>query len=147
MHFRLPLFALALLVPGLAAAQVTIDMPWARATAPTALAGGAFMTITSAKADRVTKTESPIATTVELHQTVEEAGVMKMKPVPTLDLVPGKSVTLKPGSYHMMLIGLKAPLKQGESFPLTLHFANSPPVTVEVKIAAPGAAGPAMHTH
>lgn len=150
MHFRSQVFALftfALLAPGLALAQVTIDMPWARATAPQALAGGAFMTITSAKADRVTKAESPVASTVELHQTVEEAGVMRMKPVPALVLVPGKSVTLKPGGYHVMLIGLKAPLKQGESFPLTFHFANSPPVTVEVKIAAPGAAGPAVHTH
>ena len=55
------------------------------------------------------------------------------------------------GLVHMrdagVRVGLKAPLKQGESFPLTLHFANSPPVTVEVKIAAPGAAGPAVHTH
>ena len=141
------LFALALLAPSVAFAQVTIDMPWARATAPKAMAGGAFMTITSIGADRVTKVESPVAASAELHQTVEAAGVMKMTPVPALVLVPGKSVTLKPGGYHVMLMGLKAPLKQGEHFPITLFFANSPPVTVEVQIAAPGAAGPAMHTH
>ena len=135
-----------LLAPFLARAQVTIDMPWARATAPLALAGGAFMTITSISADRVIKLESPVATTVELHQTVEEAGVMKMTPVPALVLVAGKSVTLKPGGYHVMLMGLKAPLKQGEHFPLTLYFATSPPVTVEVQIAAPGAAGPGVQT-
>jgi len=105
------------------------------------------MTITSIGADRVTKVESPVAATAELHQTVEESGVMKMTLVPVLVLAPGKSVTLKPGGYHVMLMGLKAPLKQGEHFPITLYFANSPPVTVEVQIAAPGAAGPAMHTH
>ena len=143
----LALFALLLLGPGLAVAQVTIDMPWARATAAKAMAGGAFMTITSVGADRVTKIESPVAANVALHQTVEEAGVMKMKPVPALVLIAGKSVTLKPGGYHVMLMGLKAPLKQGEHFPITVFFANSPPVTVEVQIAAPGAAGPAMHTH
>ncbi len=137
----------ALLAPGFAAAQVTIDMPWARATAPKAMAGGAFMTITSIGADRVTRAESPAASMVELHLTVDEAGVMKMKPVPALVLEPGKSVTLKPGGYHVMLMGLKAPLKQGEHFPITFYFANSPPVTVDVQIAAPGAAGPAMHTH
>ena len=149
---RLSLYSLAfaaftLLAPGLASAQVTIDMPWARATAPHAMAGGAFMTITSTAADRVTKVSSPVASMVELHETVEEAGVMKMKPVPALVLAPGKSVTLKPGGYHVMLMGLKTPLKQGEHFPITLYFANSPPMTVEVQIAAPGAAGPAMHTH
>lgn len=144
---RILFVVLALLAPGLAHAQVTIDMPWARATAPKAMAGGAFMTITSIGADRVTKVESPVAATAELHQTVEESGVMKMTPVPALVLAPGKSVTLKPGGYHVMLMGLKAPLKQGEHFPITLYFANSPPVTVEVQIAAPGAAGPAMHTH
>ena len=142
------LFALlALLAPSFAVAQVTIDMPWARATAPKALAGGAFMTITSIAADQVTRLESPVASTVELHLTVEEAGVMKMKPVPALVLEPGKSVTLKPGGYHVMLMGLKAPLKQGEHFPITFFFATSPPVTVEVQIAAPGAAGPALRTN
>ena len=142
------LFALfALLAPSVAFAQVTIDMPWARATAPKAMVGGAFMTITSIAADRVTRVESPVASTAELHQTVEEAGVMKMKPVPALVLEPGKSVTLKPGGYHVMLMGLKAPLKQGEHFPITLYFAKSPPVTVEVQIAAPGAAGPALRTN
>jgi copper(I)-binding protein len=142
------LFALfALLAPSVAFAQVTIDMPWARATAPKAMVGGAFMTITSIAADRVTRVESPVASTAELHQTVEEAGVMKMKPVPALVLVAGKSVTLKPGGYHVMLMGLTAPLKQGEHFPITLYFATSPPVTVEVQIAAPGAAGPALRTN
>lgn len=142
------LFALfALLAPSVAFAQVTIDMPWARATAPKAMVGGAFMTITSIAADRVTRVESPVASTAELHQTVEEAGVMKMKPVPALVLEPGKSVTLKPGGYHVMLMGLTAPLKQGEHFPITLYFAKSPPVTVEVQIAAPGAAGPALRTN
>ena len=145
---RLISFAVvALLFPGLAAAQAVVEAPWARATAPMAKAGGAFMTISSPVADQVTGVASPVAEMVELHQTVEQAGVMKMLPVPALDLAAGQKVTLKPGGYHIMLMGLKAPLKQGESFPMTLNFAHSKPVTVQVQIEAPGAAGPMMHMH
>ena len=136
-----------LLLPGLAAAQAVVEAPWARATAPMAKAGGAFMTISSPVADQVVSAASPVAEMVELHQTVEQSGVMKMLPVAALDLVPGQKVTLKPGGYHIMLMGLKAPLKQGESFPMTLTFAKSKPVTVQVQIEAPGAAGPMMHMH
>ncbi len=146
---RLPSLVLAfgLLAPGLACAQATVAMPWARATAPLAKIGGAFMTITSPVADSVVGASTPVAETAELHQTVEQNGVMKMLAVPVLPLEPGKSVILKPGSYHLMLMGLKAPLKLGDSFPLTFTFAHSKPVTVQVKVEAPGAAGPAMHTH
>lgn len=143
-HFA---FVAALLLPGMAAAQAVVEAPWARATAPMAKAGGAFMTISSPVADQVVGAASPVAEMVELHQTVEQSGVMKMLPVAALDLTPGQKVMLKPGSYHIMLMGLKAPLKQGESFPMTLSFAKSKPVTVQVQIEAPGAAGPMMHMH
>ncbi len=135
------------LAPGWAAAQAVVAAPWARATAPMAKAGGAFMTISSPVADQVLSAATPAAEMAELHQTVEQAGVMKMLPVPALDLLPGQAVTLKPGSYHIMLMGLKAPLKQGDSFPITLTFAHSQPVTVQVQVEAPGAAGPMMHMH
>ena len=144
---RLLLALTVLLAPAAAVAQAMVEMPWARATAPTARAGGAFMTISSSTAERLIGAESPVAEIVELHETVEEAGVMKMKAVPVLLLRPGQPVTLKPGSYHVMLIGLKAPLKQGEAFPITLRFAAAPPMTIQVPIAAAGAAGPAAHSH
>jgi len=91
---------------------------------------------------------TPVAATAEVHETTNDNGVMRMRPVPTLALEPGKSVTLTPGGYHLMLMGLKHPLKQGDSFPLTLTFAHAAPVTVQVSIAGPGASAmdhAAMH--
>jgi copper(I)-binding protein len=69
---------------------------------------------------------------------------MKMLPVTALAVEPGKPVALKPGSLHIMLLGLKQPLRRGDRFPLTLTFEKAPPVTVDVAIQGPGAAGPAM---
>jgi copper(I)-binding protein len=74
---------------------------------------------------------------------------MKMRPVPSVALDTGKPVTLKPGGLHVMLMGLKAPLKAGDSFPLTLTFTHAPPLTVTVKVEAGGGSGmqgmPSMH--
>lgn len=67
---------------------------------------------------------------------------MKMRPVTSVELLPGKKVEFKPGGLHVMLIGLKQPLKQGAHFPLTLRFAHTPPVTVEVVVQATDATGP-----
>lgn len=127
-------------------AAVAVMQPWARATSASARVGGAFLTLKAAAADSVTAASSPIAGRVELHQTVAEAGVMKMLPVAALKLEPGRAVELKAGGYHIMLMELKQQLKQGETFPLTLTFAKSAPVTVQVKVEGPGAAGPS-HSH
>lgn len=127
------------------APAVTVSAPWARATAPSAMAGGAFMTLSTSAPETLTGVSSPVANMVQLHETVEQGGVMKMLPVGALKLTPGVKTELKPGSYHVMLMGLKQPLKQGESFPLTLTFANAPAITVQVMIEAPGAAGPTHH--
>lgn len=147
------MFLAAALALGLASAAhaqtptVKVTDAWARATTSQARAGGAFMTLTATGApDRMLSATSPVAETVELHETVNEAGVMKMKPVPSLLVEPGKPAVLKPGSYHVMLIGLKRPLNRGETFPVTLTFDKSPPVTVTVTVQAAGAAGPG-HSH
>lgn len=137
------LFAL----PAVARAQtatVSAEHAWARATAPSAMTGGAFLTLSTTAPDAVVSASSPVAGMVELHQTVAENGVMKMLPVPALKLAPGSPVELKPGGYHIMLMHLKTQLKQGNTFPLTLTFEHAPPVTVQVMIEAPGASGP-MH--
>jgi hypothetical protein len=73
-----------------------------------------------------------------VHETINDNGAMKMRPVPSLTLDPGKPVTLKPGGYHIMLTGLKSALKPGDSFPLTLTFEHAQPVTVTVKVEAMG---------
>lgn len=130
-------------VTSLAAAQsATIEVTgaWARATAGKA-PGGAFMTITNkgAGADRLVGASTSAAESAELHVTKNVDGVMKMTPVPVLEIKPGQSVKLAPGGYHIMLMGLKAPLKQGASFPLALTFEKAGTVEVTVKVGKPGA--------
>jgi copper(I)-binding protein len=127
-------------------AGVAVSHAWARATAANAMAGGAFLTLTATHdADKLVGVSSPVAKSVALHETVNDKGVMKMLPVPVLDLPADTAVTLKPGSYHIMLMGLHHQLKQGDSFPLTLTFEHAKPQTVSVTIEGPGAAGPTMH--
>lgn len=138
------------LAPSAAGAQapsVEVRDAWSRATTTQARAGGVFLTMTTnGPGDRLVSAASPVAEIVELHETVAEDGVMKMKAVPELAVVPGTPAVLKPGSYHIMLIGLKQPLRQGESFPVTLRFEKAAPVTVTVTVQAGGAGGP-MHRH
>ena len=139
--------ALAQNPPVTGAAQVEVRQPWARATASAGQAGGAFMTLVSkGGADRLLSASSPIAATVELHETVRDGTVMRMRAVPVLVLEAGQPVELKPGSYHMMLSGLHRPLQRGESFPLTLIFEKAGAVTATVTVQAAGASGPG-HGH
>ena len=144
---RLLLALTVLLAPAAAAAQAMVEMPWARATAPAAQTGAAYMTVTTTVDDRITAVSSPVAANAELHETIEQNGVMKMEARPAMPLTGGKPLTMKPGSFHVMLLGLRAPLKQGDSFRLTMTFEKAPPVTVDVKVEAAGAAGPGAHTH
>ncbi len=145
-----PVFAALLLaLPISAHAQtITVETPWARATAPNAKAGGLFMTLTDTGApDKLVAVASPVAGVAEVHRTVEQNGVMKMLPVAALELEPGKQVVLAPGGYHVMLMDLKRQLKPGDTFPVTLTFANSAPMTVTVKVEAAGAAAPSHDMH
>jgi copper(I)-binding protein len=138
--------ATPLLAPGFVSpaaahdASVQVSHAWARATAASAMTGGAFLTLTAqGHPDALVGASTPVAKTAELHETVNDKGVMKMLPVPKLALQPGTPVTFAPGGYHLMLMGLQHPLKRGESFPLTLRFEHAPPQTVSVTIEGPGA--------
>lgn len=116
---------------------VEIDSPWARPTAPGAKVGAAFMSIVGGPAaDRVISASSPVAVVSELHSHVMENGVAKMRALPAIDVPAGGRVELKPGGLHLMLIQLKAPLKAGEKFPLTLRFEKAGERTIEVPISA-----------
>jgi periplasmic copper chaperone A len=129
---------------------VTITNAWARATPGKAPNGAAYLTVTNSGAtpDRLVGASSPVAATAELHEDKEEDGIMKMRPVAALAIAPGQSITLKPGAYHFMLTGLKAPLKQGASFPLTLTFENSGVKEVQVAVERAGAmTGGGMAAH
>lgn len=123
-----------------------VDHPWARASAGNARNGAVFLTLTGKGApDRLTGVSSPAAESADLHESIDDKGVMKMRPAAGLDLPPGKPVTLAPGGYHVMLMGLKAPLKTGDTFPLTLRFEHAPAMTVTVTVEAIGGGGHHHH--
>ena len=118
-----------------------IDRPIARATAPGATTGVVFFTISNAgnTTDRLLRASTPIAARVALHQMAVDEGMMKMRAVPSLELRPGARLELQPGGYHLMLLGLKQPLKAGEKFPITLIFERAGALTVPVQVEALGA--------
>lgn len=101
--------------------------------------GAAFMTLVNEgrEGDRLIAVQADIATTVEIHQTIIENEVMRMEPVSGIDVPAGERVELKPGGYHVMLIGLKRDLEPGTQIPLTLTFEKSGTLTVEAKVRQP----------
>lgn len=113
--------ALALgLIAGPAQAQTGVADAWVRGTVPQQQGTGAFMRITSAQGARLVGVQTPVAAIAEIHEMKMDGGVMKMGAVPALELPAGKTVELKPGGYHLMLMGLKQQLKGGDQVPLTL---------------------------
>ena len=114
------LFVVMGLVVNLAHAQVAVKEPWIRATVAEQKATGAFMQLTSQQDVRLIEAKSSAAKVVEIHEMKMENNVMRMRPINGLALPAGKSVELKPGGYHIMLMDLNQTLKDGESVPLTL---------------------------
>ena len=146
MPTRLLAFLASLILAGPALAQTSqleVTNAWARATPGKAENGAAYLTIQSPTPDRLVAVSSPVAKKAELHTMSMEGMVMKMRPLAGLDIPAGQPVTLKPGGEHIMLEGLDAPLREGQSFPLTLTFDKAGTRTVTVAIEKPGAAGPA----
>lgn len=122
--------------------SIQIDKPWARATPAGAKTGAAYMTIDnkSDQPDRLTGASSDVAKTLQIHEMKVVDGVMKMREIPGgLPVPAGGSVTLKPGGYHVMLIGLNKALKKGEKIPLTLVFEKAGKVSIEVPVESMGA--------
>lgn len=117
--------------------DITVREPWVRGTVAAQKATGAFMQISSKSGAALVSASSPVAGVVEIHNMVVDGGVMKMRAVPKIDLPAGKSVELKPGSYHVMLMDLKQPLKEGETVPLTLTFEQQDKRQAIVEIKAP----------
>lgn len=145
------LFCLLALVASPALAQVGIDQPWMRATPPGAQVAGGFMIITNkgSAADRLVGATSPVAERVELHVSVHEGGMMKMKQVQGFDVPANGQFVLQPGGGHMMFVNIKRPIKQGEKIPVTLKFKNAGEMTVEYAVGGVGAmgAGGGAHRH
>ncbi len=123
---------------GNATAQVAqVSEPWARATVQGQKATGAFMTITSKEGAKLVGISSPVAGISEIHEMKMEKDVMKMSALPSLDIPAGKSVDLKPGSYHVMLMDLKAPLADNSNLLMTLTFENAKGVKSKIELQVP----------
>ncbi len=144
-----------LLITPVWAQNVTVNNAWVRGTVVGQTVSGAFMDLTSAENAILVGAASPAAGMVELHEMSMDNGVMKMRALAKLDLPAGQTVSLKPGSYHIMLMELKQPLKKGDVLPLTLKFAGKDKrgMTLEVKAevrdltSMPGMSGEHQHMH
>jgi len=118
---------------------VQVQHAWSR-PAMAGRTGVVYLSITEhGQADRLTGVSSPVAAKAELHETIDDHGVMKMRTVASLPVRPGKPLTLKPNGYHIMLMGLKHPLKAGDSVPLTLTFAKAGQVNAVATVEKNGA--------
>jgi periplasmic copper chaperone A len=128
--------ALTLAAAAAAHAQVAVEAPWARPTVPGQQGGGGFLVLrnTSASADRLVGGSTPVAERFELHTMSMKGDVMEMRQVDGIDLPAGQEVELKPGGLHVMLIGLKTPLKIGDKVPVTLKFEKAGPMTVQFEV-------------
>jgi len=125
--------------------SISIDKPFSRATPGGAKVGAGYMTITNkgAAADRLVSASSPAAGKVEIHEMTMQDGIMKMRELPSgLPIEAGKSASLAPGGYHIMLMDLKAPLKQGDKVPVTLNFEKAGKIDVTLDVQGIGAQQP-----
>jgi periplasmic copper chaperone A len=137
--------------------DVSVVEPWVRLPPPGAKNTGAFMVLkNSGKADRkVVSASNPASKVTELHTHIDEGGVKKMRQVPSIEVKAGGSTELKPGSLHVMLIDLTAPLKEGQQVPITLKFDDGSTTVIQAPVrkfdmppmggAAPAA--PKEHEH
>ncbi|OJW50270.1 MAG: hypothetical protein BGO63_10570 [Candidatus Accumulibacter sp. 66-26] len=132
-----------------AEADLSVADAYVRLAPPGTPTTGAFMTIKNAGgADRkLLKADSPVARSVELHNHINDNGVMKMRQVAEIDVKAKGQAVLKPGSYHIMLIDLKAPLKEGETVPLTLTFDDGSTKQLDAPIKKPQAMMQMDHKH
>jgi copper(I)-binding protein len=126
-----------------------IDHPFARATPPGATSGGVFFSVenTGTEADTLSGVSTPIAGAAEVHATIMDGNVARMREVPRLDIPAHSKVSLAPGGYHVMLSDLKRPLKVGDRVPMTLTFAKAGKVDVEVVVESLGAGAGSGHAH
>lgn len=122
---------------------------WARFTVPGMQAGGVFLQLDNgARADALLGGSTPVAAEVEIHEHALHNGTMRMRTLPNgLPLPANTRVELKPGGYHVMLIGLKQPLADGSTFPLTLKFRHAPAQTVQVEVRSPRDEAEGVHQH
>lgn len=150
------IFAAALIALGGATAQagdysigaIKIEQPWSRATPAGAGVGVGYLKLTNTGSapDRLVGGTSPVAANVEIHEMAMTNGVMTMRPLANgIEIKPGETVELKPGSSHIMLKGLKQPLKQGDTVKGTLQFEKAGSVEIGYAVMPIGGNMPSGH--
>jgi copper(I)-binding protein len=131
------LFAGAALGQDFLVDDLVITHPWARATATPSVPSAGYLVIenTGTEGDRLLGANSSAAARVELHRTVIEDGIARMRPAPDGVILPADAIVeLAPGGYHFMLMGLALPLAAGTRVPLTLRFERAGEVEVELAV-------------
>jgi periplasmic copper chaperone A len=122
--------------------SIEITTPWTRATPPSARTGGGFMTITNkgTVADRLVSARSNASDKVEVHEMQMDGNVMRMRELAKgLEIPPGATVMLKPGSYHIMFMELKTPFAKDAKVPMTLVFEKAGSIDIQLDVQAMGA--------
>jgi copper(I)-binding protein len=145
--------ALISTVATVASAQVDISDAWVRSTTQGQKATGAFMNLTAKTDTRLVGVQTSAAAVAEIHEMKMDKDVMRMQRLTSLPLPAGKTVSLKPGSYHVMLMGLKEPLPVDSHVQLTLMFEDAKGVKSQQELHlmttqnAPGAHGKPADAH
>ncbi|HEX5675006.1 MAG TPA: copper chaperone PCu(A)C [Azonexus sp.] len=145
-------FAAALLISAASlpawAANISVSDAWARATMPGQPVSGAYMKIQSDADARLIGASSPAVPRVEVHEMKMDGDVMRMREVKSIDLPRGKTVSLEPGGFHIMLMNLPKPIAAGDVIPLSLVVeSGGKRQTVEVKVEARAANQPMQNSH
>jgi|ERR1041385_2309466 copper(I)-binding protein len=121
--------------------SLVVDHPWTRATPKSATVAGGYVKITNTGStpDRLTGGSAEVSRKFEVHEMSMEGGVMKMRELKDgLEIPPGATVELKPGSYHIMMMNLSRPLAKGEKVKGSLTFEKAGKVDVEFAVEALG---------
>lgn len=156
-----PLLLAALMAASFPGAQAAVDVSpkarlqvqsaWSRELPPNAQSLPAYFSIRnpSPRADALLSADTPVAGRVELHGHSHSNGMLKMQALDRVAVPAGETVDFAPGGYHLMLLDLKAPLRAGQRFPLTLHFQQAGDLRVEVPVQrdAPAASDQGQHHH
>jgi copper(I)-binding protein len=121
--------------------QIVVKAAWARATPPGASVGAAYVTLENSGSDddRLISASSPAAKAVTAHEALEENGVATMRPIEAPAIPADATLEMRPGATHLMLMGLVAPLNEGDDLPLTLVFEKAGAVTIPLEVAPIGA--------
>ena len=127
--------------------QVSVESAWARPTPPSAKLGAGYLTVVnSGAADRLVGAASPAAARVEMHITIRDGEILRMREAKALDLPASGRLELKPAGAHLMFVDLKRPFKQGDKVPVTLKFDKAGEVKVDLLVGRQPAQ-PEHHKH